>query len=109
MGVTDAEFEAALHLTEAMRAQGYIVSATYDAPRLSIGVVLSSGEELRLDPARTRTLARASPEELADIEISLSGLELLWPRLDDGMSLDVIRDHASREPAGERVSIRAGK
>ena len=109
MGVTDAEFEAALHLTEAMRAQGYIISATYDASRRSIGVVLSNGEELHLDPARTRTLARATPADLADIEISLSGLELLWPRLDDGMSLDVIRDYASREPAGERAGIRAGE
>lgn len=107
MGVTDAELEAALRHTEAMRARGYVVSAAYDARRREIRVVLSSGEELRLDPARTRTLARASPEELADIEISLSGLELLWPSLDDGMSLDVIREHPSRAPAGAHIGASA--
>lgn len=109
MGANDAEFDAAGRWIDAMRAEGYAVSAAYDAARGRIRVVLQTGEALCVDPSLTRGLCAAAPDDLAEIEISRSGLELLWPRLDTGMTVSAIREYASRTraPADTHLPSRA--
>ena len=67
---------------EALRQAGHAVSARYDRRRSRILVRLSTGVELAFRPELAEGLAGASPTELADVQISPSGLGLHWPKLD---------------------------
>ena len=58
------------------------MAARYDPRRSRIVVRLNTGLELAFPPSLTEGLAGASPEELADVEISPAGLGLQWPKLD---------------------------
>jgi hypothetical protein len=49
---------------------------------MRVTVSLNTGIELAFPPSLTEGLAGASPDELADIEISPAGLGLHWPKLD---------------------------
>ena len=53
-----------------------------DRALLSPSVALNTGVELAFPTRLAEGLAGASPENLADIEISPAGLDLHWPRLD---------------------------
>jgi hypothetical protein len=48
-------------------------------------VELSTGYAVSFAPQRSQALARANPEDLAEIEIDYLGLSLFFPRLDDGL------------------------
>ena len=82
MAVTKAEFEKAKALALAEREAGYIQVARYNRRRERVIVHLSTGVEVTFPPAMAEGLAGASPEDLAKIEISPTGLGLHWPRLD---------------------------
>ncbi|WP_349370176.1 DUF2442 domain-containing protein [Salinarimonas sp.] len=88
----DDEFDEAARRTEELRAAGYAVSAHYDHVREQIVVSLSDGTVMRIDPTRTRALNGAAAEDLAEIEIMGAGVILYWPRLDEGVSLSVMRE-----------------
>lgn len=64
------------------RAGGYAVSARYDRRRARVVVSLNTGVELTFPARLAEGLADASPESLAEIEISPAGLGLHWPQLD---------------------------
>jgi Protein of unknown function (DUF2442) len=64
------------------RQSGYAVAARYDSRPPRIIVRLNTGLELAFPPSLMEGLAGASPEELADVEISPAGLGLHWPKLD---------------------------
>ncbi len=66
----------------ALREAGYAVSARYDRRTSRVVVNLSTGIQLAFPVKLTEGLAGASPESLAEIEISPAGLGLHWPRLD---------------------------
>jgi len=65
-----------------VRDAGHAVSARYDRRRSRVVIALSTGVELAFPTRLAEGLAGASPENLADIEISPAGLGLHWPRLD---------------------------
>lgn len=100
MAISEEEFASAARWGEEQRAAGYAVSATYDRAQGHVVVTLSTGAVMRIDPERTRALAGASAEDLEEIEITGAGLVLLWPRLDEGVSLSVMRERFPPEFAG---------
>lgn len=60
----------------------YAVSATYSAARRRIEVELSNGFSFAVPSALFDDLGRASPEDLAEVEIDASGYALHWPAID---------------------------
>ncbi len=82
MAITDdARQQADAHMS-AERDHAHAVSARYDRRTKRVIVRLHSGLELAIPPALVEGLADATPEALAEIEISPSGLGLHWPQLD---------------------------
>ena len=82
MAVTKAEFEQAKARAVAEREAGHVQSARYNRRGGRVTVQLSTGVEVRFPVTLAEGLAGASPEDLAEIEISPTGLGLHWPRLD---------------------------
>lgn len=82
MAVSEAEFEQAKKRALVERTAGYVRAARYNRRRGCVIVQLSTGVEVAFPATLAEGLADASPEELAEIEISPTGLGLHWPRLD---------------------------
>ena len=82
MAVNEREFAQAQKRAHAQRKTGYAVAARHDPRASRIIVRFNSGLELAFPPSLAEGLSGASAEELADIEISPSGLGLHWPKLD---------------------------
>lgn len=80
MEITEETFMRAQQRMEALRRQGHALSAHYDPEKNRIVVCLNTGVELSFPPERVPGLENATPEELAEIEISPSGLGLNWPQ-----------------------------
>lgn len=81
--LTDEEIEAASRAGEAFYASNpHAVSARYDADRGRIVVLLSSGLEIGFLPEDVQGLERATPEQLAEVEILGVGYGLHWESLD---------------------------
>ncbi len=82
MAITERELDQAEQRMREVRATGHAVSARYDRRRSRVVVALNTGVELAFPPHLAEGLADASPENLAEIEISPAGLGLHWPKLD---------------------------
>ena len=82
MAITEQELRQAETRMSVVREAGYAVSARYDRRRSRIVVAFNTGVELAFPTCLAEGLSGASPEHLADIEISPAGLGLHWPRLD---------------------------
>ena len=87
MATTENEFREAEARSEAARAAGHAVAARYDRHRARIVVRLNTGIELTFPVRLVEGLATATAVELAEIEISPTGLGLHWPRLDADLSV----------------------
>jgi len=84
MELTEAQIEAANERGRiAYATEPRAVSARYDAKARRIVVELASGATFAFPPVLAQGLCDASPEELADIEVSAAGFGLHWPRLDE--------------------------
>ena len=59
------------------------VAARYDARTQRIVVDLASGATFAFPPALAQGLCDATPDQLAEIEISPVGFGLHWPRIDE--------------------------
>ena len=59
------------------------VAARYDARTRRIVVDLASGATFAFPPALAQGLCDATPDQLAEIEISPVGFGLHWPRIDE--------------------------
>lgn len=82
VGVTEHDLAKAEARLEAIRATGHAVAARYDRRRSRVVVVLNTGVELTFPTWLAEGPADASPDNLAEIEISPAGLGLHWPKLD---------------------------
>jgi hypothetical protein len=82
MAITEKELKQAETRMATIREAGFAVSARYDRRRARVVVALNTGVELAFPTRLAEGLADASPDDLADIEISPAGLGLHWPRLD---------------------------
>lgn len=82
MAITERELEQAEERMATLRDAGHAVSARFDRRRSRVVVALNTGVELTFPARLAEGLADASPDSLADIEISPAGLGLHWPKLD---------------------------
>ena len=82
MAASEQELAQAEARMEVIRAAGHAVSARYDRRRSRVVVALNTGVELTFPTRLAEGLADASPDSLAEIEISPAGLGLHWPKLD---------------------------
>ncbi|QJE74218.1 DUF2442 domain-containing protein [Aerophototrophica crusticola] len=82
MDPTDQEQRAAEQRMGEARQGGHVVAARYVRRGSRVVLKLSTGVELAFPTDLAEGLAGAAPEDLAEIEVSPSGLGLHWPRLD---------------------------
>lgn len=80
--ITKEEHAEAERRMDELRRAGYAVAARYDAGRDRVVVTLHTGVEVAFPPALEQELAGAAADDLAEIEITPSGLGLHWPRID---------------------------
>jgi len=82
MAVSDELVRQVEKRTEALRESGFAVSARYDHRTARVVVNLNTGVQVVFPPRLAEGLADAPTADLAEIEISPSGLGLHWPKLD---------------------------
>ena len=83
MAITDKEFEAANRRGAEKKATFPVaVSVRYDRRVSRVVITLATGLELAFSPKHAQGLEHAHPADLADAEISPSGLGIHFPRLD---------------------------
>src|SRR6516164_5165679 len=82
MAVTEREVQQAEKRMAALRENGFAVSARYDRRTARIVINLNNGVQIAFPTRLAEGLADASPDDLAEIEISPAGLGLHWPKLD---------------------------
>jgi hypothetical protein len=93
MSLTDADVRAAEKRMQArLKSQPHAISARYDRRGARVVVGLSNGLELGVPVDLAQGLAGAKPADLADIEISPTGLGLHWPRLDADLYLPALME-----------------
>ena len=82
MIINDDVIQQAEARMAAERDHAHATNARYDRRTKRVIVRLHSGLELAIPPLLVEGLADATPDALAEIEISPSGLGLHWPQLD---------------------------
>lgn len=82
MAITETEFALAKARTIEKRQAGHAIAARYDRHTARVIVRLDSGVQITFPVRLAEGLANASPHDLADIEISPTGLGLHWPKID---------------------------
>lgn len=82
MSITETEYDQATRNTDEQRQSGYAVAARYDVHTGKVVVDLNTEVQITFPAHKTEGLAEASPNDLAVIEITPSGLGLHWPKLD---------------------------
>lgn len=88
MELTDAQIEAANERGRiAQQTEPRATSARYDARAERIVVELTSGATFAFPPALVQGLCDATPDQLADIEVTPIGYGLHWPQLDEDYSV----------------------
>jgi len=88
---TDIEFETANRRALAQQAAfPAVASVRYDRRVARIIIVLASGLELAFSPKQAEGLEHARPIDLADIEITPSGLGIHFPKLDADLYLPAL-------------------
>lgn len=87
MAISEEDFAAATVRTEEARRAGCVVLAQHDAGRGSLVLELSTGVQLVVPMRLVEGLAGAAEADLAEIEITPTGLGLHWPRLDADVSV----------------------
>jgi hypothetical protein len=91
MTLSDADVRRAEKRMQAqLHAQPHATAARYDRRDAKVVVSLSNGLELGVPVRLAQGLSGASTSELADIEISPTGLGLHWPRLDADLYLPAL-------------------
>jgi len=82
--------EAEARMQARLAAGPTAVTAHYDLPTARLRITLSNGLELAFPPYLAEGLADAEPDDLADIELSPTGLGLHFPRLDADLYLPAL-------------------
>lgn len=91
MTATDDTFDKANQRGAAKKAAyPAVVSVRYDRRVSRIVIVLASGLELAFSPKHAQGLEKAHPADLADAEITPSGLGIHFPHLDADLYLPAL-------------------
>lgn len=104
-------FEQTDRRAEALRRAGHAVAARYDRRRAQLVVKLDTGVRLIVPVRLVEGLAGAAPDDLAEIEISPSGLGLHWPRLDADLYVPALLQgvFGSRQWMAARLGAEGGR
>lgn len=86
----ESDFRLAEQRMATLRDAGHAVAARFDRRKSQVVVSLSTGVELSFPPRLAQGLSDASPDSLAEIEISPAGLGLHWPQLDADVYLPAL-------------------
>ena len=110
MAITDKGFEAANRRGAEKKATFPVaVSVRYDRHVSRVVITLATGLELAFSPKHAQGLEHAHPTDLADAEISPSGLGIHFPRLDADIYIPALLEGSSDPTAGSpRRSERLG-
>jgi uncharacterized protein DUF2442 len=100
MAVTEQEVRQGEKRMAALRENGFAVSARYDRRTARIVVNLNTGVQIAFPARLAEGLAEASPDDLAEIEISPAGLGLHWPKLDADVYVSALLTACSAQSAG---------
>ena len=87
---SDLEIDKAEQRITDLRDTGCAISAHYDRRKSRIVVEMNTGVQFAFPTDITEGLSGASPENLAEIEISPAGLGLHWPKLDADVYLPAV-------------------
>ncbi len=90
MDISEQDVRQAEERVAALRQAGFAVAARYDHGADRVVATLNTGVEIAFPPRLAEGLAGASPENLAEIEVSPAGLGLHWPKLDVDLYLPAI-------------------
>ncbi len=91
MDISDTTFKAASRRGEARRAAlPSVVAVRYDRRISRVVISLSSGLQIAFAPRDVQGLEEARPADLADAEISPSGLGVHFPHLDADIYLPAL-------------------
>jgi hypothetical protein len=90
MAVTEQELRQAEARMAELREGGHAVSARYDRRSARVVVELSTGVSVAFPVRLAEGLAQAGPGDLAQIEITPTGLGLHWPKLDADVYLPAL-------------------
>ncbi|MFZ0426471.1 MAG: DUF2442 domain-containing protein [Xanthobacteraceae bacterium] len=90
MAQSELELDKAEQTMTGLRDAGYAISARYDRRKSRIVVEMNTGVQFAFPANLAEGLSGASPENLAEIEISPAGLGLHWPRLDADVYIPAI-------------------
>ncbi len=82
MAVTDEDVDMAETRMADLRQAGRAISVRYDGRTGRIVVLLHTGVRLLVPARLLEGVSGASPNQIADVEISPTGLGLHWPSLD---------------------------
>ncbi len=82
MVVPEQDVQQAEKRMATLRGNGFAVPASYDRRTARIVIDLNTGVQIAFPTHLAEGLADASPDDLAEIEISPAGLGLHWPKLD---------------------------
>lgn len=82
MAISEQELKAAENRMQEQREAGYAVSARYDRRSGRIVIELNTEVQFAIPAGKIEGLSEATASDLAEIEISPSGLGLYWPKLD---------------------------
>lgn len=111
MGITKAEFNAAVRRGREVRAAGPVAQAArYDGRARRLIVNIGTGVDLVFDPKRVQGLEHAMPVDLKRVEITPSGLGLHFPLLDADVYLPSLLEGVmgSREWMAAEMGRRGG-
>lgn len=67
---------------EALRTQPRALSVRYDASTNLVFVELNTGYTIAFPPSRSQDLEKATPNDLAEVEIAGVGFGIYFPRID---------------------------
>jgi hypothetical protein len=112
MTITSQEFEGANARAKALKAgTPAAMSAHYDRKTKNIIVKLSTGIGIFFSPQDAQGLEDATPTQLSEIEITPSGFDLHFPKLDADLYVPALLEGAlgSRQWMAARLGATGGK
>jgi hypothetical protein len=90
--ITNAVIKRAESRMVREQRRGRVIKAAYNTKAKRIVVDLNTGLSISFHASKAEGLAGASARDLADIQITPSGLGLHWPRLDADLYLPALLD-----------------
>jgi hypothetical protein len=91
--ISEKDWLAAEELGKARQDSGlYAVSARYDAHTQTMRIAMKKGFIISFAKGRSQMMALASDDQLSEVEVQGGGRYILFPKLDDGFTIDGVLD-----------------